>query len=261
MATFLAPDKVETRQIGSRALTVNQKIMPDNYFAPKYVASYVKAGQPMKPCAALHGDGIPQGITVHNTEMIRPSAGTNAAEQYTRATYNGNMGGVIVHYYVWHDVIWQLLSDTERGWHATDGSTRRPTKDGKGQIGGNLDTIAIEAIGPDDETEATTAALCAWLCKQYGLLPEKDVYPHQYFYPAKDCPAYILPHWGSFLTRVKTMYLASEPQPETDLPDEWAREAWEWCKRNGYVTSSKPHDTVTMQMLATVLYREATDVD
>lgn len=261
MATFLAPDKVETRQIGSRALTVNQKIMPDNYFAPKYVASYVKAGQPMKPCTPLHGDGIPQGITVHNTEMICTANGTNAAEQYTRATYNGNMGGVIVHYYVWHDVIWQILSDTERGWHATDGSSRRPTKDGKGQIGGNLDTIAIEAIGPDDETEATTAALCAWLCKQYGLLPEKDVYPHQYFYPAKDCPAYILPHWGSFLTRVKTMYLSQEPQPETDLPDEWAREAWEWCKRNGYVTSSKPHDTVTMQMLATVLYREATDVD
>ena len=258
---FLIPDKVETRQIGGRKLTVNQRIMPDSFRAPKYVASYVKAGQPMKPCAPLHGDGAPQGITVHNTEMIRPATGTNAAEQYTRATYNGNMGGVIVHYYVWHDVIWQLLSDRERGWHATDGTTRRRAKDGKSMIGGNLDTIAIEAIGPDEETEDTTAALCAWLCKEYGLLPEKDVYPHQYFFPAKDCPAYILPHWGSFLTRVKTMYLAQEPQTETDMPDAWARDAWDWAQRMGYLDGTRPRDSVTRQELAQVLMRVETDMD
>jgi len=260
---FLTPDKVVTRQIGGRTLTVNQRIMPDSFRASKYVASYVKAGQPMKPCAPLHGDGQPQGITVHNTEMIRPATGTDAAEQYTRATYNGNMGGVIVHYYVWHSVIWQLLDDTERGWHATDGSTRRLAKDGKSMIGGNLDTIAIEAIGPDDETEATTAALCAWLCKEYGLLPEKDVYPHNYFYPAKACPAYILPHLDAFLTRVKTMYLQPEPQPETELtePDAWAADAWDWCKLRGYMDGTKPREAVTREMLAVVLHRVETDMD
>ena len=263
MATFLTPDRIEERQIGSRVLRVNQKIMPDNYPAPKYVASYVKSGEPMKPCRPLHGDGTPLGITVHNTEMINVDTGTTAAEQYTRATYNGNMGGVIVHYYVWRSVIWQLLDDRERGWHATDGSSRRLSKDGKSTIGGNMDCIAIEAIGADDETEATTAALCAWLCRTYGLLPVEDVYPHQYFYPAKYCPSYILPHWDAFLKRVKTIYLEADP-PETspaDEPDEWAKEAWAWAKMLGYMDGTRPREAVTREMLAVVLHRVKTDMD
>jgi hypothetical protein len=54
--------------------------------------------------------------------------------------------------------------------------------------------------------------------------------------------------------------LPPEPEPK-DEADGWAREAWDWCKRNGYITSSRPHDTVTMQMLAAVLYRVETDGD
>lgn len=251
---FLTPDAVEIRRIGTTVLRVNRKIMPDSMRATKRVASYVLAGQPMKPCAPLHGDGQPQGITIHNTEMINPASGTNAAEQYTRATYNGNMSGVIVHYYIWHDQIWQLLSDRERGWHATDGSTRRATRDGKGMIGGNVDTISIEAIGPDEETEATTAALCAWLCRTYGLLPTQDIYPHHYFFAAKDCPAYILPHWDAFLKRIKIHYLAEDPAP-ADLPDEWAAKSWAWAKAYGLMDGTRPKDPVTRQELAVVLDR------
>lgn len=273
MAAFLTPDAVELRRIGNVTLRVNRKIMPDGLLANKDVASYVRAGQPMKPCAPLHGDGIPQGITIHNTEMISVQTGTNAAEQYARATYNGNMGGVVVHYYVWHDVIWQLLSDRERGWHATDGSTRRATKDGGGRIGGNLDTIAIEAIGADAQTEATTAALAAWLCREYALLPDRDVYPHRWFYPAKNCPAYIIPHWGDFLARVRAAYLADASAAKTqqdaasdaaaaqDEPDAWAREAWEWCRMMGYMDGTRPRDAVTRQELAVVLERLENNVD
>ena len=252
---FLTPDRVDVRTVGGHVLTVKQRIMPDSYLAPKYVASYVKAGQPMKPCLPLHGDGQPQGITVHNTEMINVQSGTDAAEQYTRATYNGNMGGVIVHYYVWHSVIWQLLDDTERGWHATDGSTQRLSKDGKTILGGNRDTIAIEAIGPDGETEETTAALTAWLCRKYSLLPTVDVYPHHWFYPAKNCPAYILPHWDAFLKRVKTIYLEEDPVKDIDQPDEWAEKSWRWAKNMGLITTLKPADVITAQHLAVILDR------
>lgn len=113
-----------------------------------------------------------------------------------------------MHYYVWHDEIWQLLSDNERGWHAADGSTRRKDHRG-GQTGGNLDTIAIECIGKDAETEETAAKLTAHLCKTYGLDPAYDVYTHNFWmYGAdtkfsgvrKNCPEYILPHWDEFLT-------------------------------------------------------------
>ena len=39
------------------------------------------------------------GVTVHNTDWITTAVGTTPAEQYTRATVNGNMKDVRVHYY------------------------------------------------------------------------------------------------------------------------------------------------------------------
>lgn len=218
MATYLKPDKMVKVKIGKYDLTINQKIIPDNLRATKNVASYVKKGDKMKPCAKLNdGSGKPKGITIHNTDMINTSPQTNAAEQYTRATYNGNMNGVVVHFYVWHDDIWQNLDESERGWHAADGSSRR--KDHVGSLtGGNLDTIAIECIGSDSKSEDTVAKLAAYLCKKHGLRPETDVYTHNYWMYGKDekvqgarknCPIYILPHWKAFLNDV-SRYFSSE---------------------------------------------------
>jgi N-acetylmuramoyl-L-alanine amidase len=62
------------------------------------------------------------GVTVHNTDWIRVANGTTPAEQYTRATYNGNMNDVRVHYYVDHTCAWQNLPLDLSGWHAADGS-------------------------------------------------------------------------------------------------------------------------------------------
>lgn len=209
---FLVPDKKITTPNG---LVINQKIIPESLKATKNVASWCKKGQSMKPCKKLNdGSGKPKGITVHNTADIKEASGTNDAEQYSRATYNGNMSGVVVHYYVYDEHIWQLLNDNERGWHATDGSTRRKSqrKDGS-TIGGNLDTIAIECIGNRAKSEETTAKLVAYLCDKYNLDPETDVYQHNYFYPSKKCPEYIRPHWSTFLANVKKYFDALNKAP------------------------------------------------
>ena len=201
---ILSPDKTVTTTNG---LKIKQKIIPDSLRATKDVASWCKKGGKMKPCAKLCGTGKPKGITVHNTNDINTAAGTTAAEQYTRATYNGNMGGVVVHYYVYESDIWQLLDNSEQGWHATDGASRRKSqRGGTDTIGGNVDTIAIECIGNKATSEDTTAKLVAYLCAKYGLNPGTDVYTHKYFYPSKNCPAYILPHWSMFLSNVKKYY-------------------------------------------------------
>lgn len=50
------------------------------------------------PSASMEGKII--GVTVHNTDWISVASGTTPAEQYTRATVNGNMKDVRVHYYV-----------------------------------------------------------------------------------------------------------------------------------------------------------------
>ncbi len=219
MSTFLTPDKVLQVTIGKYTLKINQKIIPDNMIAKKDIASWCKKGQKMKPCAKLNGGtGKPKAITVHNTNDIKVASGTNAAEQYTRSTFNGHMSGVVVHFYVWHNDIWQTLDETERGWHAADGSSRRKDHRG-GNTGGNLDTIAIESIGADNETETTVAKLVAYLCQKYNLDPKYDVYTHNYWMYGKDskvpnarknCPAYILPHWDKFLSNVSSYYSANK---------------------------------------------------
>ena len=203
---MLTPDKIYTTDNG---LVIKQKIIPDTLRASKDVCSWVKAGQKMKPCAKLGGDGKPRGITIHNTGDIKVASGTNAAEQYTRATFNGNMSGVVVHFYIIDNEIWQNLALDERGWHAADGSSRRASqkKDGS-KIGGNYDTIAIECIGNKATSEETTAKLAAWLCKKFDLNPDTDIYTHKYFYPSKQCPVYILPHWKTFVSKVSKYYTA-----------------------------------------------------
>ena len=50
--------------------------------------------------------------------------------------------------------------------------------------------------------------MVAWLCKKHGLDPKTDVYTHKYFYPRKQCPQYILPHWNTFLSTVQKYYNA-----------------------------------------------------
>ncbi len=157
-------------------------------------------------------DGI-IGVTVHNTEWIKTAAGTTPAEQYTRATYNGNMKDVRVHYYVDHTCAWQNLPLDLSGWHAADGS-------------GNRKTIAIECImssaynANDQKSEGNAVRLAAALLKQYGLGIE-CLFTHTHWLNVKDgktgtvddlntmrnayktCPLYILPHWAAFKAKVQ----------------------------------------------------------
>ena len=131
------------------------------------------------------------GITVHNTDKISVS-GTTMSEQYTRATVNGNMGDVRVHFYVDETEAWQNLPLDQAGWHAADG-------DGDG----NRKTIAIECImdgsgsSTSKKAEDNCARLVAWLLDKYKL-SDSAIYSHNHWYSPKYCPAYILPHWESF---------------------------------------------------------------
>ena len=152
----------------------------------------------------------PIGITVHNTESISVSSSTTMAEQYTRATVNGNMKDVRVHFYVDDTCAWQNLPLTLSGWHAADGSGN-----------GNSKTIAIEVIGDSAKAEANAVKLTAYLLKRYGLNADSNLFTHTHWLnvmdgksgtidylntadnPRKMCPVYILPHWSTFKNNVK----------------------------------------------------------
>lgn len=166
------------------------------------------------PTAQLTGKVL--GVTIHNTDRIKTAAGTTPAEQYTRATVNGNMKTVRVHYYVDSTCAWQNLPLSLSGWHAADGSGN-----------GNRRTIAIECImngsgdAADKRAEDSAARLAAALLKQYGL-GINHLYTHTHWLNVRDgrngtvdqlntmhnsykmCPAYILPHWTAFKAKVQT---------------------------------------------------------
>ena len=166
------------------------------------------------PSAFMEGKII--GVTIHNTDWISVASGTTPAEQYTRATVNGNMNDVRVHYYVDNTCAWQNLPLNLSGWHAADGSGN-----------GNRRTIAIECImssaynDRDKKSEDNAAKLAAALLKKYNL-DINHLYTHTHWLnvrvdksgsvdylntaknPYKMCPLYILPHWSAFKAKVQS---------------------------------------------------------
>lgn len=160
------------------------------------------------PTASL--PSTPLGVTIHNTGAITVSSNTTMAEQYTRATVNGNMNDVRVHFYVDDVCAWQNLPLTLSGWHAADGSGN-----------GNRKTIAIEVIGNSTKAEANAIKLTAYLLNKYHLNVDNNLFTHTHWLNVRDgksgsidylntaynsykmCPIYILPHWTTFKENIR----------------------------------------------------------
>lgn len=181
------------------------------------------------PTASMEGKIL--GVTIHNTDWITTASGTTPAEQYTRATVNGNMNDVRVHYYVDNTCAWQNLPHSLSGWHAADGSGN-----------GNRRTIAIECImssaynSVDQKSEDNAARLAAYLLYTYKLGIDR-LYTHTHWLNVRDgrtgtvdqlnvmkhsykmCPLYILPHWNTFKQKVQNylnaLNTAPAPTPTT----------------------------------------------
>ena len=177
------------------------------------------------PSVSMEGKVI--GVTVHNTDWISVASGTTPSEQYTRATVNGNMKDVRVHYYVDNTCAWQNLPHSLSGWHAADGSGN-----------GNRRTIAIECIMSstynvtDKKSEDNCARLAAALLKKYNL-DINHLFTHTHWLNVRDgksgsvdylntarnsykmCPLYILPHWAEFKKKVQSYMNSGSSAPAT----------------------------------------------
>lgn len=170
-------------------VTVNEKIIPDGTRwkdASKAKKAGFSSNALYKSQAKLCGNGKAEKVTIHNTDDLDNV--NDDAEQYTRATFNENMGSVRVHYYVDDLGAWQNLkagtglckSDpanaAEVGWHSGDGSV---------STGGNMSSIALEIIMNDNATHDAKAKdngarLAAWLLWKNGLTID-DLVTHTYW--------------------------------------------------------------------------------
>lgn len=209
MATFLTPDKTITLN----GVTVKEFLLTKHN--PNKISM---------PAGTM--DNV-IGVTIHNTDWISVASGTTPAEQYTRATVNGNMKSTRVHFYVDNNCTWQNLPLDLIGWHAADGNGS-----------GNMRTIAIECImssaynATDKKAENNAAKLAAYLLKKYNL-DINHLYTHTHWlnvrdgrkgtvdqlntmkHPYKYCPAYILPHWASFKAKVQSYLGAASTASST----------------------------------------------
>lgn len=214
--TFLTPDNTYT----AYGIPVKE------YFINTHNVNKISMPVPMS--------GKPIGVTLHNTDVIKVS-GTTMSEQYTRATVNGNMGTVRVHFYVDNTEAWQNLPLDYQSWHCG----QRGRFDNAKSVFGNTQTISVECImgsKTDIVPEDNAAKLIAYLLNLYDLSID-NLYTHNYWCNVrngmngsvdelntrydgyKGCPIYIRPHWYEFKTTVsnymrqyKTVIPASEVQ-------------------------------------------------
>lgn len=160
-------------------VTINEKIIPDGTRwkdKNKAVRAGFAAGELYKKQKKLtNNTGKALFVTIHNTADLKNV--NDDSEQYTRATYNENMGSARVHFYVDDLGAWQNLragtglseSDpkgtAEVSWHAGDGSI---------SDGGNMTSLSIEIIMNENEEHDIKAydngaRIAAWLLKCHGL--------------------------------------------------------------------------------------------
>ena len=185
---MLIPDR--TRK--EHGLVISEKIIPFGSRWTKDSAGF-RSGDLYKADKWMP-DGV-KGITIHNTEDLENVY--DDAEQYARATWpNQNMGTARVHYYIDDVSCWQLLDETEIGWHA-----------GTGTFGaGNRDTISIEIIMDGSRSSADTlseergALLAAVLLNRYGFGCDR-LHTHREW-NGKQCPLFLLPRWEAFKEKV-----------------------------------------------------------
>ena len=176
---FLVADKTYTLY----GLTIHEKILPTSMRPNRLLSS---------------GTGKVEYVTIHNTDDINEAKGTNDAEQYARATFNGNMGGVTVHYYIDETACWHIVPDNEVAYHAADGYYGP----------GNNSTIAIEIVmdgsGKDYDIKAEDRGARLAAIKLYeNNLGIDRLTTHNRWYSKKYCPTYILPHWNQFKNKVE----------------------------------------------------------
>ena len=157
------------------------------------VSSGIRPGEPMDP----HPEGVTQynpynvyWVVVHDTANTGTGAGALSHANYLwNAAQAGTELWASWHFSIDDKALYQSLPETERGYHAGDGSTL-PLQGTTYLGGGNRNGIGIE-MGVNDDADVyrtwqRTSKLVAYLLTKYDL-PREHMKYHNDF-SGKDCP-------------------------------------------------------------------------
>jgi len=187
-----------------------------------------------------------QFIVVHNT-----ANDASAANEVAYMISNNNK--VSFHYAVDDKQIVQGIPENRNAWHAGDGGS------GKGNRYGLSIEICYSKSGGSRfiEAEKLAAKFIASKLKEKGWGIDK-VKKHQDF-SGKYCPHRTLDMgWQRFLDIVKSeldKLKGGATVTEKNVPSSWAKEAWEWAKKEGITDGTRPKDIMTREEMVTILYR------
>lgn len=188
----------------------------------------------------------PEFIVVHNTA-------NDASARNEIAYMISNNNQVSFHYAIDDEEIVQGIPENRNTWHAGDGSN------GPGNRKGLSIEICYSKSGGQRfiEAEKLAAKFIAFKLKEKGW-GINQVKKHQDF-SGKYCPHRMLDMgWQRFLNMVQAESNALkgvDKVTDKNTPSSWAKEAWEWAKKEGITDGTDPKGTVTREQLATMLYR------
>ncbi len=188
----------------------------------------------------------PEFIVVHNT--------ANDASARNEVAYMiSNSNKVSFHYAIDDKEIVQGIPENRNAWHAGDGVN------GQGNRKGLSIEICFSKSGGKrfEEAEKLAAKFIAFKLKEKGWGIDK-IKKHQDF-NGKYCPHRTLDMgWQRFLDIVKSeldKLKGGATMAEKNVPSSWAKEAWEWAKKEGITDGTNPKGAVTREQLTTMLYR------
>ena len=186
----------------------------------------------------------PEFIVVHNTA-------NDASAKNEIAYMLGNNNKVSYHYAIDDKEVIQAIPETRNAWHAGDGN-------GPGNRKGIGIEICYSKSGGSRfiQAEKLAAKFIAKKLKERKWDISK-VKKHQDF-SGKYCPHRTLDlGWQRFLNMVQTELnkLNEVVKVDKKKPSSWAKEAWEWAKKEGYLDGTRPKDLITREEMVIVIKR------
>lgn len=189
----------------------------------------------------------PEFIVVHNTA-------NDASARNEIANMISNNNQVSFHYAVDDKEIIQGIPENRNAWHAGDGAN------GQGNRKGLSIEICYSKSGGKrfEEAEKLAAKFIAYKLYEKGWGIDK-VKKHQDF-SGKYCPHRTLDMgWQRFLDMVQTeldkLKGGVNVTQDKNQPSPWAKEAWEWAKKEGLLDGTRPKEPITREEFAVVLKR------